>query len=245
MRSPIDGRITATDVKVGNLVEDGGKLATVVNRNEVFVNFSISDRAMLDFMKARRASMKPGEQYTELDWSKVPVYLSRESDEGFPFVGVLNYVNQEGIDAQTGTLGLRSRHPNPDASLFPGLFVTVRIPIGEQVEALLVPEHAVLRDQRGQFVLAVNDEAKVERVAISTSKTDTGWTVVESGLMPDASVIVDGLQRARPGLEVNAVRKPLTIDGQTLLSGFSIPQDSDNAIESIKPEIEAEPFETE
>ena len=68
---------------------------------------------------------------------------------------------------------------------------------------MLIPEYAVLRDQRGQYVLVVNAERKVERVAVTVAKTISGWAVIEKGLTIDSRVVIDGLQRARPGLEVN------------------------------------------
>jgi len=221
VRSPISGHISTTDVKLGNLVENGAQLATVVNGDQVFANFSVSDRKMLQFMKAKRAELEPGEKLQVPDWRKIQVFLRRESDDGFPFVGSLNYVDQEGVEEETGTLGMRAQFDNSGDRLFPGLFVTVRMPIGEPVEALLVPEHAVLRDQRGQYTLVVNGDRKIERVAVTVAETISGWAVIERGLTVDSRVVIEGLQRARPGLEVVPLDKPLEVDDQTLLRGFA------------------------
>jgi RND family efflux transporter MFP subunit len=221
VKSPISGRISTTDVKVGNLVENGGDLATVVNRDQVYANFSVSDREMLRIMKARRAELQPGEQLAEFDWSTTRVYLKREIDEGFPFAGVLNYVEQAGIDAGTGTLALRAQFDNADDQLFPGLFVTVRLPKGTPIEALLIPEHAVQRDQRGAYALVVNDQRKVERMALSIAEIMSGWAVIEQGLTPASRVVIDGLQRAIPGLEVDPIPQQLTVDDRALLRGLT------------------------
>lgn len=221
VRSPIAGHISITDIKKGNLVDDGAQLAMVVNRLEVFANFSISDRAMLQFMRARRSELKPGEKLEDIDWSTIPVYLQREGDEGFPFQGVLDYVDQEGIDASTGTLGLRAKFDNNNEGLYPGLFVTVRMPTADPTAAMLIPEYAVLRDQRGLYVLVVNSQRKVERVSVAIARSISGWAVIESGLTDDARVVIDGLQRARPGLEVTAIDKQLEVDDETLLRGLS------------------------
>ncbi len=139
VRSPITGKISVTDIKKGNLVDDGAKLAAVVNRSQVFANFSVSDREMLRFMRQQRAKLKPGEELEEIDWSTIPVYLQREGDEGFPFQGVLDYVDQEGIDAGTGTLGLRAIFSDKNEGLYPGLFVSVRMPTGDPAAAMLDP----------------------------------------------------------------------------------------------------------
>jgi len=233
VRSPISGRITATDIKQGNLVENGGKLATVVNRSQVFANFSLSDREMLQIMKARRATLKPDEKLAEPDWSEMKVFLKREGDEGFPFEGVLNYVDQEGIDASTGTLGLRAQFENRDNMLFPGLFVTLRMPMGDANQATLIPEYAMLRDQRGQYVLVVSAEQKVQRREISVADTISGWAFIETGLTPDSRVVIDGLQRARPGLPVKAMEKKLQVDDQSLLRGFSTDDDSPTGVSTV------------
>lgn len=220
VRSPIDGRITQTEIKVGNLVESGTQLATVIDQSEVFVNFSISDRDMLAFMENRREEMKTGTRYEDPDWSEVPIYLRRESDKGFPFAGVLNYVDQEGVDADTGTLGMRSIHENADNQLVPGLFVTVRIPTGDTAEALLVPEYAVLSDQRGRFVLAVDSKRKVQRLQVEVAKAISGWAIITDGLTADAKVVIDGLQRARPGLEVKPLDQPIEVSDTQILRGL-------------------------
>ncbi|WP_146530462.1 efflux RND transporter periplasmic adaptor subunit [Novipirellula artificiosorum] len=221
VKSPINGRITTTDIKRGNLVDNGEKLTAVVNRSQVFANFSVSDRDILRFMNEKKAGLKPGEKLTEADLSETAVFLKRETDEGFPFKGVLEYIDPEGVDASTGTLRLRAQFANPDDSLLQGIFVMVRVPTGDSVEVMLIPEYAVLRDQRGQYVLVVNAERKVERVAVTVAKTISGWAVIEKGLTPDSRVVVDGLQRARPGLEVIPIDKKLEVDDQTLLRGFS------------------------
>ncbi|TWU45804.1 Efflux pump periplasmic linker BepF [Novipirellula aureliae] len=221
VKSPISGRISTTDIKQGNLVDNGQKLSAVVNRSHVFANFSVSDRDMLRFMSKRRAELKLGEKVAESNWSTAKVFLKRETDEGFPFEGVLEYIDQEGVDASTGTLRLRAQFDNPDDLLLPGLFVLVRVPTGKSVEAMLIPEYAVLRDQRGQYVLIVNAERKVERVMVTVAKTISGWAVIEKGLTLDSRVVIDGLQRARPGLEVNPIDKKLELDEQTLMRGFS------------------------
>jgi RND family efflux transporter MFP subunit len=236
VKSPISGRISATDIKQGNLVDNGAKLATVVNRSQVFANFSISDREMLRVMKAKRAALKPDEKLAEPDWSKMKVFLKREGDEGFPFEGALNYVDQEGIDASTGTLGLRAQFDNRNDLLIPGLFVTLRMPMGDASQATLIPEYAVLRDQQGQYVLVVNSEQKVQRVEVSIAETISGWAVIASGLSLDSSVVIDGLQRARPGLAVKAMEKKLQVDDQSLLRGTSSGEDHLNGESTVGSE---------
>lgn len=221
VESPIGGRISITVVKRGNLVENGTKLATVVDRKNVFVNFSISDRDMLRFIQERREKLQPGEDFEEPDLSQFPVYMQREVDQGFPFAGSLDYVDQEGVDASTGTFGMRALFENKDDLLFPGLFVTVRVPTADAREQMLIPELAILRDQTGQYVLTIDDQRKIARTPVLISQTISGWAIVESGLDADSQFVVDGLQRARPGLEVSATVRELKVDDTMLLRGLT------------------------
>ena len=223
VQAPIAGRITKTNFKVGNLVENGSNLATVVNDDNIFANFSISDRSLLKFMEARRAALQAGEQLDDDGWRGSPVYMRRETDDGFPFAGTMDYLDQAGIQADTGTLGLRAIFENSDGRLLPGLFVTVRVPAAESVPSLLVPESATLRDQQGTFVLTINSDQKVEKTPITISQSVSGWAIIQSGIDTSSRVVVDGLQRARPGLEVVATDRQLVVDDFMLMRGMKQP----------------------
>jgi RND family efflux transporter MFP subunit len=205
--APIAGRVTKTDLTLGNLVDNGTELATVVDDSRIYANFSISDRQLLELKKARGSA---GEgRASQEEWSQVPVFLRRETDDGFPFEGRLNYVDQEGVKATTGTLSLRAIFENPSGQLFPGLFVRVRMPIAEQPDALIIPARAVLQDRVGAFVFVVGPDNLVQRRDVKVGEQDGAWTVVEDGLAGDDRVIIEGLQRARPGAPV----QPVVIDG--------------------------------
>ncbi|MGI9471004.1 MAG: efflux RND transporter periplasmic adaptor subunit [Rubripirellula sp.] len=222
--APIEGRITKTFFKLGNLVENGSHLATVVDDNLVFANFSISDRDLLEFMKARQLATGADEdEFDEREWRGHKVYLRRETDEGFPFEGKLDYVDQSGIQSETGTLGLRATFDNSDGRLVPGLFVTVRVPASDSVKSLLVPEASLLRSDQGVFVMIVNSDNVVERRRVTVGQTVTGWAIIQEGLTESDQVVVDGLQRARPTLEVIPESVELEADGESLLRGQGQP----------------------
>ena len=93
--------------------------------------------------------------------------------------------------------------------MFPGLFVRVRMPIAEQPDALIIPARAVLQDRVGAFVFVVGPDNLVQRRDVKVGEQDGAWTVVEDGLAGDDRVIIDGLQRARPGAPV----QPVVMDG--------------------------------
>lgn len=226
VHAPIDGMITKTFFKLGNLVENGDRLATVVDDSVIFANFSISDRSLLEFMKARKLAqsengLKP--ETGEEKWRGKKVYLRRETDEGFPFEGELDYIDQAGIEAETGTLGLRASFKNEDNQLLPGLFVTVRIPAEESVESLLIPEAAITRNDQGSFVLTVNSNDEVVQKKVTVGQTVSGWAIIQTGLSDSDPVIVNGLQRARAGAKVVPTSKKLSVDAEALLRGRGQP----------------------
>ena len=226
VHAPIEGAITKTYFKLGNLVENGDRLATVVNDSIIFANFSISDRSLLEFMKAQKLAQTENkiEPKKEDDrWRGAKVYLRRETDQGFPFEGELDYVDQAGIEAATGTLGLRASFKNDDRQLLPGLFVTVRIPAEESVESLLIPEAALTRNDQGSFVMTVNSGDEVVQKKVTVGQTVSGWAIIQSGLKDDDQVIINGLQRARAGLKVVPTLKQLSVDAEALLRGRGQP----------------------
>jgi multidrug efflux pump subunit AcrA (membrane-fusion protein) len=109
------------------------------------------------------------------------------------------------VDAGTGTLQLRGVFSNPGSSpvLIPGLFTRLRMPVDKRENALLVTERAIGSDQSGRYLLTVNSENVVEKKPIRMGQLVDGLRVIEEGLQPDDRVVVNGLQRARPGAKVD------------------------------------------
>lgn len=225
VRAPIAGNITRTLVKKGNLIENGTHLATVVDQQSIFANFSIDDRTLLELKKARRLENK--EQMLPDEWKMFAIFLQRETDQDKWFEGRLDYLSQEGIDAATGTFLMRAIFDNSQNELMPGMFVRVRIPVEQKLNAILVPQRTVVRDQRGTFVLVVGTGNKVERREVTLGQQLDGWAVVEQGLEASDSIVVDGLQRARPGSEVNPTETTLSTEGSPMLQASIAPTTSD------------------
>lgn len=202
VRSPIDGQVSKTLVKLGNLVEPGNQLATVTDSREIFVNFSVSDREALNYFEKLPSEELSPERNRER-WSQQKVYLARETDEGFPFVGSLDYVDQTGVDVATGTLGLRAKFDNSDWKLLPGLFVRLRLPSKDAYEAILIPDSCVLKDSRRTYVLTVGPNNEVDETPIEVAERIDGWISVAKGLDETSKVIVDGIQKTQKGGTVN------------------------------------------
>jgi RND family efflux transporter MFP subunit len=196
VRAPIDGRITRTMVKQGNLVEDGTELIEIVQNDPIWANFYISERFLLELERRsnRDRKIQPG---------TIPVSLKRSGDPDFIFHGFLDYADPK-VDQATGRMELRAVFDNPDPRrmLLPGLFVRVRVRVGEVQDALLIPERAVGRDPVGSYVYVVDDDQTVLRKDVQTGTRYEGRIVIQSGLDAGDRVIVDGIQRVRPGITV-------------------------------------------
>ena len=119
-------------------------------------------------------------------------------EEGFPHQGVINFVDNR-LDANSGTLQVRGVFSNKDRILSPGLFVRMRLPIGEPYRAVLVEEQSLATDQGQKFVYVVDKDNKAEYRQVQVGKLQQGKRVIHKGLAQDERVVVSGLQRVRPG----------------------------------------------
>jgi RND family efflux transporter MFP subunit len=158
-------------------------------------------------------------------------------DQGYPFTGALDYVDQEGVDQETGTFGVRAVFENPDGLILPGLFVRVRVPLVEPENAenaLLIPEKALLRDQQGSFVLLCDQANQVERRNVTAGQRIAGMVVIEEGLSLEDLILLEGGQRARPGTEVQPTTETLEVP-----PGLSDQALSPDSPDPVAPDAEA------
>jgi len=202
--SPIDGRISENYVDVGNLVgrSEPTLLATIVSANPAYVSIDANEADVLEVKRdaERSGSANTGEpgQLSPGNWRPCELALADETD--FKFKGRVDYVDPQ-LNAQTGTLRVRTQFDNPKDVLVPGLFARVRFPMST-VKSILVPEAALLSDQQGRFAMIVNDKDEVEARRVKIGTLDGNMRVVEEGLTPEDRVIVLGVLKARPGSKV-------------------------------------------
>jgi RND family efflux transporter MFP subunit len=205
INSPIDGVISRTLVTEGNLVgyNEPTLLTTVVRIDPIYVYFDLTERAMLEYDRLVR-----DQAATAFD-ARVPVHVGLAIDKGHPHKGHIDFRDNR-VDPGTGTIRLRAVIDNKAGLLTPGLFCRVKLPIGLPQQRLLVAESALGLDQRGRFVLVVgaDDVVDVHMVQVGAA-TDDGLVVIERGLGPNDVVIVNGLQRARPGSKVAPKHVPM------------------------------------
>jgi membrane fusion protein (multidrug efflux system) len=195
IRSPIDGRIGLATFTVGNLVQpSSGRLATIVSQDPIYVIFQVSQRNVLEYR--RRVAQSTSNTH-------LTVNLKLPDGGSYPFPGLSNFLDVQ-ADPTTDTVSVRAKVPNPDGILVAGGVLGVTVERGVPQSALTIPQAAVLLDQAGRYVLLVNPEKKVEQRRVTLGIEHGRNVVVTEGLKPGELVIVEGLQKVRPGQIVTA-----------------------------------------
>jgi len=201
VRAPISGRAGQQHVTEGALVGDEeSTLLTVVEQvDPIYVNF---DQPASEIQRLRRG--QAAGDVTLVEGNKAQVQLIMNDGTPYGMNGTLDF-SDVSVDPTTGALAYRGLIPNPDRQLLPGMFVNVRVIVGQLNRAFLVPQIAVARDGTGPFVQVVNAESKVEQRRITTAGTQGDNWIVASGISEGERVIVSGIQSAPIGAQVSAV----------------------------------------
>ncbi len=194
IKAPITGRIGDTLVQVGGLVSRSSPtpLTTIVPLNPIWVRFKVSEAEYLAFEKKFHKPM-----------GQIPLELVLADGTTLPQPGTIqNSVNQ--VDQKTGTLEIQATFPNPKKFILPGQFGRVRVRVDDRKNAILIPQRAVTEMQGLQSVFTVGPDNKVRARSISTGERVGDRWIILQGLKPGERIIVEGLQKARPG----AIVKP-------------------------------------
>jgi membrane fusion protein (multidrug efflux system) len=206
IRAPFDGWIGRLNYDVGAVVSpSSGAITSIQVTDPVYVEFQINEA---DFINFRRRGAESAQALSR----SLGLYLTLPDGERYEQAGVLDFADVQ-TDASTGTVAMRAVFPNPDAVLVPGLYVTLRVEGQSGEPQVLVPQVAVQETIEGKFVLVVDDQNQVAQHFIQTGSREGALLVVNSGLEAGDRVIVEGLQKVRPGVTVSPVEKQ--IDQQT------------------------------
>jgi RND family efflux transporter MFP subunit len=225
--SPISGMINRHFIDIGNLVsQDMTTLTNIVSLRPMWAYFDVDENTARRYQEMVQMGQAKSVRTNEL-----PVDMALTGDQGFPVKGVVDFLSNQ-LDPNTGSIRVRARFPNENGSLIAGLFGRIRVPIGLPHQALLVADSAIGTNQGQRFVLVVNDQNEVEYRPVEVDQLHDGLRevqrfreVTETGadgkgvlkkvevLKPTDRVIVDGLQRVRPGVKVD----PKPVDMATLL----------------------------
>lgn len=201
VKAPIAGRIGRSAVTPGALVtaNQADALAIVRQLDPIYVDLTQSSAELL----ALRRDLDTGRLQRSAD-DTVPVTLILEDGSEYGTAGRLEF-SEVSVDPTTGSVTLRAVFPNPEGRLLPGMYVRARLAQGVLDDAILVPHAAVTHDPRGQaVVMVVGAEDKVEARTVQTVQSRGDQWVVTGGLAAGERIIVEGLQRVRPGVQVQA-----------------------------------------
>jgi multidrug efflux system membrane fusion protein len=201
--SPIAGRVGRAIATEGNLVSTGpGEatlLTTVVSLDPMYAAFDVDEQRFLRYgnlaSEGKRASARQ---------SGLPIGMALAGDEEFPHQGKMNFLDNQ-VDADTGTIRARAVFANPAHDLTPGLFVRLRLPGTAAYDAALVRDAAVGTDLDKRYVLVVGKDQTVEYRPVTLGPTVGPLRVVRRGLAAGELVVVNGMQRVRPGMKIDPV----------------------------------------
>jgi multidrug efflux system membrane fusion protein len=198
--APIAGRVGRAIVTPGNLVSSGpGEatlMTTLVSVDPIYAAFDADERTFLRYGGgAQRHARKGGDAW--------PIHMALSSDQDFPREGRLTFLDNQ-LDPETGTIRGRAVFRNPDGALTPGLFVRLRLAGSGAQTSTLVQDRAIGTDLDKRFVFVVDAESTVQYRAVTLGPLVDGLRVVRTGLVEGERVIVNGLQRVRPGVKVQA-----------------------------------------
>jgi membrane fusion protein, multidrug efflux system len=204
IHAPVSGKISRTNITVGNVVSPGvGPLTTIVSQDPMYVLFPIAVRAEIDLEK--RYADKGG-------MSAVVIRIRLPDGSLFGQTGTIDYI-EPSVQATTDTILMRGKIANPplkpiepgkpvDRPLIDGEFVTVLVEGIEPVEALGIPRAAVLSDQQGDYVYLVDSQNHVEQRRVQLGQSTPSTAVIMAGLKEGDMVVLEGIQRVRPGIQV-------------------------------------------
>ncbi|MCI0462641.1 MAG: efflux RND transporter periplasmic adaptor subunit, partial [Gemmataceae bacterium] len=198
VRAPLSGRISRRLLDPGNMVKaDETALTYIANFDPMYAYFDVDERTYLRLY--RFFQQKGIVRLAQL--REVSVSLGLADEDGFPHTGQINFVDTR-VDPNTGSVWVRGLFPNPKKLLTPGLFVRVRLPVGEPHQAVLIPEQALGTDQGQKFVYVVDAQNVARYRPVQVAMQHGQLRVVESGITPGERLVVSGLQRVRSGAPV-------------------------------------------
>jgi len=202
--APVSGRVSRAMIAKGNLVNsaagDATLLTTIVPLDPIYAYFDIEEPILLRYSRKAPKDSRP----------TIPLEMQLADEAGFPHQGVIDFIDNK-VDSATGTIRVRGSFDNPGGTIVPGMFVRVRIRSAHKRPGLLVTDRAVGIDQGRKYLLVVNAENKADYREVVAGPLVDGLRAIEKGLKPGDWVIVNGLQRARPGAEVTAEKAPMPL----------------------------------
>lgn len=196
IKAPVAGRVGKLEITIGNLVAagpDAPVLTTLVSVNPIYASFNADEGVVMRALKALADGNTRGQV------ERIPVEMTTATSNGTTFKGHLQLIDNQ-VDARSGTVRVRAVFDNTDGHLMPGQFARLRMGQAETAPQLLVSERAVGTDQNKKFVMVVDADSKAAYREVFLGASVDGMRVVVSGLQAGERIVVNGLQRIRPGV---------------------------------------------
>ncbi len=207
--SPIAGRVSRAEITEGNLVSGGSGEATlltnIVSLDPIYVEFEGDEQIYLLYTQRNLAGNRPSSRN-----APNPVYMGLANDTGFPYEGHMVFVDNQ-VNPNTGTIRARAVFDNGAGKFTPGLFARLQLLGSGKYQAVLINDRAVATDQDRKYVMVVNKDNILEYRAIKLGRVIDGLRVVLEGLKPGEVIVVNGLQRVRPGMPVQTTTVPMDL----------------------------------
>jgi RND family efflux transporter MFP subunit len=195
------------EVTEGNLVQanspDAALLTTVVSLDPIYVYFEGDEQTYLKYTMLARAGERPSSRD-----KRNPVHIGLANEEGFPHEGYVDFVDNQ-LNPESGTIRARAVLSNKDRLFTPGLFARIKLVGSGRYRTALIQDRAVGTDQDKKFVLVLKPDSTVEYRPVQIGRLVDGLRIVQKGLKPGEQIVVNGLQRARPGMKVSPTISPM------------------------------------
>jgi RND family efflux transporter MFP subunit len=205
VRSPIDGRVSRALITEGNYVSGGSGagtvLTTVVSVDPIYVYADVDEDSFLKF----NALAAAGKAQPDKD-GHTPVRMELADETEFPHQGYIESFDNH-LDQGTGTILVRTLFANPDGRIVPGLFARIRLPMSDKHTAIMVDDRAIATDQARKYVLTLTSSNTVAYTAVDLGPEVNGERIIRTGLKQGDKIVVNGMQRVRPGMTVTPEEK--------------------------------------
>ncbi|WP_020406795.1 efflux RND transporter periplasmic adaptor subunit [Hahella ganghwensis] len=234
VKAPISGRVSQAVITEGNYVQAGqSELTSLVSTDKVHAYFDADEQTYLEYRSMRQAQSDSG-----VETSKTPVFMRLANEDSYPHLGHVDFIDNQ-INPQTGTIRARAVFDNTDNQFTPGLFVRVKLAASPQYEAVLINDRAVGTDLNNKYVLVLTEDNRVNYRGIQLGPKIDDMRIVRAGLNGDEKIVVNGLQRVRPGAQVQTETVSMFSD-ESLQHLYSQQKIIEASLQRLDPPLTAE-----